>query len=64
MFARGEAYAAQRKHAEAIKDYSMPPSLWTRPLTVDHRGGECFKLGMIQESIDDFNTYLKAFPKD
>ena len=65
LFARGEAYAAQRKHAEAIKDYDAAlASDKSFAIAVDHRGGERFKLGMIQESIDDFNTYLKAFPKD
>jgi lipoprotein NlpI len=65
VFLRGEAHAAQRKHAEAIKDYD---AAWvldkTYLIAIDRRGGERFKLGQIQESIDDFNTYLKAFPKD
>jgi lipoprotein NlpI len=65
LFTRGEVYAAQRKHAEAIKDYDAALALdKTYVLAVDRRGGERFKLGMIQESIDDFNTYLKANPKD
>ena len=65
MFIRGEAYAAQRKHAEAIKDYEAALALdKTYLVAVDRRGGERFKLGQIQESIADFNAYLKAFPKD
>ena len=32
-------------------------------MAVDRRGGERFKLGKIDESIADFNAYLKAFPK-
>jgi lipoprotein NlpI len=64
-FIRGEAYAAQRKHAEAIKDYEAALALdKTYLVAVNQRGGERFKLGLIQESIDDFNAYLKVFPKD
>lgn len=65
VFTRGEAYAAQRKHAEAIKDFdaalALDPSYH---LAVDRRGAEKFKLGQIDESIADFNTYLKAFPRE
>jgi len=65
VFMRGEAYAAQRKHAEAIKDYDAALALdKTYLVAVNQRGGERFKLGMIEESIDDFNAYLKVFPKD
>jgi lipoprotein NlpI len=62
---RGEVYASQRKHAEAIKDFDAALALdKTYLLAVDRRGGERFKLGMIEESIQDFNTFLKAFPKE
>jgi lipoprotein NlpI len=65
VFTRGEAYAAQRKHAEAIKDFDAALALdKTFLIAVDRRGGERFKLGMIDESIEDFNTYLKAFPRE
>jgi|RhiMethySRZTD1v2_1073278.scaffolds.fasta_scaffold64154_5 lipoprotein NlpI len=65
IFMRGEAYAAQRKHAEAIKDYEAALALdKTYLIAQNQRGGERFKLGMIQESIDDFNAYLKVYPKD
>src|SRR5262245_44986658 len=65
IFMRGEAYAAQRKHAEAIKDYDAAMALdKTYLIAQNQRGGERFKLGMIQESIDDFNAYLKVYPKD
>jgi lipoprotein NlpI len=65
IFTRGNAYAAQRKHAEAIKDYDAALALdESYLLAMDRRGGERFKLGMIQESLDDFNAYLKVFPKD
>ena len=64
VFTRGEAHAAQRKHAEAIKDYEAALALdKTYLIAVDRRGGERFKLGQIDESIADFNAYLKAFPK-
>jgi lipoprotein NlpI len=65
VFLRGEAHAAQRKHAEAIKDYEAAWALdKTYLIAIDRRGGERFKLGQIQESIDDFNTYLTAFPRE
>lgn len=64
VFTRGEAYAAQRKHEEAIKDFDAALALdKTYLLAVDRRGGERFKLGMIDESIADFNMYLKAYPR-
>jgi lipoprotein NlpI len=64
IFTRGEAYAAQRKPTEAIKDFDATLALdKTFLIAVDRRGGERFKLGMIDESIADFNTYIKAFPK-
>jgi lipoprotein NlpI len=64
VFARGDAYAAQRKHAEAIKDYDAALALDKNlHAAVDHRGGEKFKLGQIDEALADFNTYLKAVPK-
>jgi lipoprotein NlpI len=65
VFYRGEAYAAQRKHAEAIKDYDAALALdKTFLVAVNQRGGEKFKLGKIEESIEDFNTFLKAYPKE
>jgi lipoprotein NlpI len=65
VFLRGEAHAAQRKHAEAIKDYEAAVALdRTYLIAIDRRGGERFKLGQIAESIADFNTYLKAYPSE
>ncbi|HJZ91065.1 MAG TPA: tetratricopeptide repeat protein [Gemmataceae bacterium] len=65
VFTRGDAYAAQRKHAEAIRDYEAALALDKSYLiALDRRGAERFKLGQIAESIEDFNTYLKAFPKE
>jgi lipoprotein NlpI len=65
VLTRGEAYAAQRKHDEAIKDFDATLALDPKYLlAVDRRGAERFKLGQIDESITDFNTYLKAFPKE
>ena len=65
VFVRGDAYAARRKHAEAIKDYDAALALdKTFLIALDHRGSERFKLGQIDESIADFNAYLKAFPKE
>ena len=64
VFTRGEVYAAQRKHAEAIKDYDAALALdKTFVVAIDRRGGERFKLGQIDESLADFNAYLKAVPK-
>lgn len=63
VFTRGEAYAAQRKHAEAIKDFDAALALDKNfHLAVDRRGGERFKLGQIDESLADFNAYIKAVP--
>lgn len=65
VFTRGEAYAAQRKHEEAIKDFDAALALdKTYFLAIDRRGGERFKLGMIDESIADFNKFLEAYPKE
>jgi lipoprotein NlpI len=65
VLTRGDAYAAQRKHTEAIKDYEAAFAVDKSFLiAVDRRGGERFKLGLIAESIEDFDTYLKTFPKD
>jgi lipoprotein NlpI len=64
LLVRGDAHAARRKHAEAIKDYDAALALdKTYLIAADRRGGEQFKLGKVQESIDDFNAYLKANPK-
>jgi lipoprotein NlpI len=63
-FVLGEALAAQRKHPEAIAAYTRALELDPKYLiAADRRGGERFKLGQIQQSIDDFNAYLKANPK-
>jgi lipoprotein NlpI len=63
-FVRGEAYAAQRKHAEAIQDFEATLALdKSFHLAIDRRGGERFKLGMIDESIADFNAFIKAVPQ-
>lgn len=64
VLTRGDVYGAQRKHAEAIRDYDKALELdKTLLVAADRRGGEKFKLGRIQESIDDFNAYLRANPK-
>jgi lipoprotein NlpI len=61
---RGDAHAARRQPAEAIQDYDKALELdKTLLVAADRRGGEKFKLGKVQESIDDFNAYLKANPK-
>jgi len=62
-FVRGEAYAAQRKHAEAIKDFEATLALdRSFHLAVDRRGGERFKLGQVEESLADFDAFIKAVP--
>jgi lipoprotein NlpI len=64
FFLRGEAYSRQRKYSEAIKDYDAALALdKTYLIAVDHRGAARFCLGMIDESIADFNAYLKAYPR-
>jgi lipoprotein NlpI len=63
-FVRGEAHAARRQHAEAIKDYEATLALDKNfHLAVDRRGGERFKLGQVDESLADFNAYIKAVPE-
>ena len=65
VFTRGEAYAAQRKHTEAIQDFDAALALdKTFLIAVNRRGAERFKLGQIDQSIADFNAYLKAYPKE
>lgn len=65
LVARGDVYAGQRKHAEAIKDFDAALAVDKSYLkAVDRRGGERFKMGQIDESIADFNTFLKAYPKE
>jgi lipoprotein NlpI len=62
---RGQAYSAQRKHTEALKDFDAALALDSSYLLAqNHRGAARFKLGMIQESLDDFNAYLKVYPKE
>lgn len=64
LFLRGEAYSRQRKYTEAIKDYDAAIALdKTYLLAVDRRGAARFCLGMVDESIADFNAYLKAYPR-
>ena len=64
-FVRGDAYAAARKHAEAIRDFDKSYSLdKTFLLAIDHRGGERFKLGQVKESIADFDVFLKDNPRE
>jgi len=65
FFLRGEAYAAQRKHVEAIKDFNAAFALdKTLLAAINQRGGEQFKLGKIEESIVDFDAFLKVYPKE
>jgi len=64
FFTRGEVYAAQRKHAEAIKDFDAALALDDKfYAALNARGAERFKLGQIDESIADFSAYLKQYPK-
>src|SRR4051812_39867236 len=52
VFTRGEAHAALRKPQEAIKDYEAAYALDPKMLVaIDRRGGERFKLGLIDDSI-------------
>ena len=59
----GRALADQRKPAEAIQAFEAALALDKTFLSaVDARGGEQFKLGKVEESIADFDTFLKANP--
>jgi lipoprotein NlpI len=60
-FLLGRALGEQRKPAEAIRAFDAALAAdATFLIAVDARGGEQFKLGKIDESIADFDTYLKA----
>jgi lipoprotein NlpI len=62
---RGQVYSVQRKHTEAIKDFDAALALDSSYLLAqNHRGAVRFKLGMIDESLEDFNAYLKVYPKE
>lgn len=64
-FIRGEVFGFQRQSAEAIQDFNKALELdKTFYIAADRRGGEQFKLGKIKESIEDFNIFIKASPKD
>ncbi|WP_020473797.1 tetratricopeptide repeat protein [Zavarzinella formosa] len=64
-YIRGEVFALQRQPVEAIKDFNKSFELdKTFVIAINQRGGEQFKLGKVKESIEDFNTFLKASPKD
>jgi lipoprotein NlpI len=57
----GRALGDQRKSTDAIKAFDAALALDKTFLwAVNARGGEQFKLGKIEESIADFDTFLKA----
>jgi len=63
QFYLGEAFAAERKHIDAIAAYDKAFELDPKLLgALDRRGGENFKLGKIEECMTDFEKYLKARP--
>jgi len=59
-FLRGQAYAAQRKHAEAVADLDEVIKLnGKHGAAHDRRGEERFKLGRFEESIADFDKAIE-----
>jgi lipoprotein NlpI len=63
-FLRGEAKSHFRKHEEAIKDYDEAYKLdKTLIAAINQRGGARFCLGMVKESIEDFEKFIEAKPK-
>jgi lipoprotein NlpI len=64
QFVLGRALGAQRKSADAIKAFDAALAMdKTFLIAVNARGEEQFKLGKIEESIADFDTFLKANPR-
>ena len=64
-FLLGRALAEQRKPTDAIKAFDAALALdKTFLIAVNARGGEQFKLAKVEDSIADFDTYLKANPAD
>ncbi len=62
-FVLGRALGGQRKSDEAIKAFDAALALdKTFLFAVNARGGERFKLGKVEESIADFDAFLKAHP--
>ena len=62
-FILGEVYAARRESKDAIEEYNRVLELEPTNVTaLDHRGGEYFKQGKIEDCITDFEKYLKARP--
>ncbi len=63
-YLRGEAYSRFRKHKEAIDDFSKAYELdKTFGVAINQRGGERFKMGDINGSLEDFEAYIKLEPK-
>jgi lipoprotein NlpI len=61
---RGEANSHFRKHEAAIKDYDKAYELDKTLIdAVNQRGGARFCLGMVKESIEDFEKFIEAKPK-
>jgi lipoprotein NlpI len=60
----GEAQSRLRMHDEAIKSYDKAYELDKKlVLALNQRGGEKFKKGDVKGSIEDFETFIKAYPK-
>jgi lipoprotein NlpI len=60
---RGIVHESQRRHAEAIADFSKCIELDGKLADAyQHRGGEHFKLGKITESLADFDKFLELHP--
>lgn len=60
----GEAQGRLRRHDDAIKSYDKAYELDNKlVLAINQRGGEKFKKGNIKGSLEDFETFIKAYPK-
>ena len=61
---RGRFYEAEKEHAKAIADFTEALAL-NRDATdlYQRRGSEHFKMGHLEQSLQDFDRYLELVPK-
>jgi lipoprotein NlpI len=62
-FFRAQLNESQRRHKQAVADYSTVLELEPKAELYDRRGSEQFKLGEIEASIADFDKYIELVPE-
>jgi lipoprotein NlpI len=61
---RGQIHEAERRHQDAVRDFSKAIELDPkRADAYDRRGSEHFKLGHVKESLADFDRFLELKPE-